>query len=96
MNQSYFEGHSQNFQAINGEVIHDDNTSIKCQQDQDGNTLCILDAPTCDKSLIETLENDFPLAKLSSRSTKKSTKKPNKKSTKTPSKKSTKKSTKKN
>jgi len=99
MNESYLKGHSQYFKSINGKIIDSDNTFIQCQQNNNGDTLCILNSPANDKSLIETLETDFPLAKSCGKSRKKSGKKtakpPPKKTKKKLGKKSTKKSRKK-
>ena len=95
MDELYFKGHSEYFKSINDKIIDNHNISVQCQQNNNGDTLCILNSPTNDKSLIETLEMDFPLAKSCDKSRKKPRKKAIKKSVKKSVKKTNKQSTKK-
>jgi len=94
-NISSFKTHSKQFQSVNGKVLQDNEENIECQQDSDGNIVCIsnkpsaldiLNASTNQKSLVSelnTLLNGSSSKSLSRSSFKTSKKKSTKKNKKT-------------
>ena len=70
MSQVYISGHQQVVAAIDGKIVRDDNISIECINGADHNGLCFLNSvgPYNAKSLVKTLEDDFPAPKSISNS----------------------------
>ena len=50
--------------------VNESNVNVKCHPGSNGDALCILNASTNKKSLIETLEADFPIDNESNTSNK--------------------------
>ena len=69
MSQVYLSGHQQVVAAIDGKVVRDDNVSIECINGADDNGLCFLNGlgPSKTKTLMKTLEDDFPSGKAISK-----------------------------
>lgn len=74
MSDTYFESQSHNFKSVNGKVIENDTKTKKCYKGFDGKALCILNAPTLKKSLMETLEDDYPVDNMQKKLSKKKSK----------------------